>query len=109
MKLFTSKRLAVAIAALTTLVSGTAFAAASGWFHPSYVHYSEGLLVITVGADDFVGRTTGTPSGCSNQSLETLKLWHNSAQTAIATGKQVNIVYTLCGGTPYMSEVYFGP
>jgi hypothetical protein len=109
MKLSTSKRLAALTVAAVTLVSGTALAASTTWFHPDYVGYSSGALSIAVGADGFIARSTGTPSPCVNQSVDTIKVWQSTAQAALVSGKQLRLQYTACTGGYYITEVAIGP
>ncbi|HYQ43534.1 MAG TPA: hypothetical protein VER11_16245 [Polyangiaceae bacterium] len=104
-----SKRLAALTIATATLVSGTAFATVTTWFHPDYVNYTAGTLSIAVGPDGFIAKTSGTPSGCSNQTLDTLKIWHETAKTALVTGKQLQLGYTNCTGGAYIDSVAIGP
>jgi hypothetical protein len=109
MKLSTSKRLAAMTLAALTLVTGTAFASSTGWFHPDYVSYSTGALSISVGPDGFIAVTSGATAPCVNQTLDTIKVWQATAQAAVVSGKQIQLQYTGCSGGYYITNVAIGP
>jgi len=112
MKPTTSKCLAALTFAVATLVSGTAFALATNWFYPTSVEFQEGKLLIWPDPASFliaqVSGTPGTPPQCPSQNLDTLKVWHDKAQTALLSGKRLQATFTFCAGVGHITSLAIG-
>lgn len=71
------------------------------------VEASAGAVIIQLSDGvNYLGQLT-TQAGCTanNQSADTLKAWTSLAQTALLSGKLVNVYFNTCNGTNYVVAV----
>jgi hypothetical protein len=65
---------------------------------PTTVALGLSNLYITLSGVGYEAYTSGQPGGCPAVSADTLKLWTSFAQSAVLSGKTIQMRYTDCGG-----------
>jgi|SRR4051812_33826788 hypothetical protein len=101
-----SRWMAVAIALAVAAPSVAALAGSPTDGKIATVEYYPGTLLIQMAGVNYLAQLT-TQSGCTanNQSIDTLKIWHSMAQTALLAGKTTRIYFNVCSGVNYISVI----
>ncbi|HZL20365.1 MAG TPA: hypothetical protein VFG23_21715 [Polyangia bacterium] len=64
-------------------------------------------LLIQTSTTVFTAYISNSPSGCSNYAvtLDTVKAWQSLATSALLSGKQIKIYYTVCAGANMITTI----